>query len=203
MYVYIIINKKNKDYYVGMTKGNTPNYFGSGKLLRSSIKEFGKSNFRMFILFRTSDIEKASYMEAHFISLGKLKWPDRSCLNQTSGGVKGYRFNEAVKKKLSELKTIDLDVDFINRQYSGYNMSLGELAIKFNVSKPTIARIVTLKKKCNGSGNGMAKLKEPDVLIIRDHFKDGLYTKHQLAKKYGVGWHTINDILRGATWQHI
>ncbi len=60
---------------------------------------------------------------------------DLISLNMFPKNVNSY-FSNDVGLTYFEYSIVYTNVDFINRQYSGYNMSLGELAIKFNVSKP-------------------------------------------------------------------
>lgn len=58
-----------------------------------------------------------------------------------------------------------------------------------------------LKKPSRGSKHGMSKLKEDDVLKIRE--LAGEHTKLELAEMFGVGRRSINDIVNHKSWQHI
>jgi hypothetical protein len=50
MYIYKIINKINGKWYIGKHNGSDPNYLGSGKILKTAIKKYGKENFEKIIL---------------------------------------------------------------------------------------------------------------------------------------------------------
>lgn len=58
-----------------------------------------------------------------------------------------------------------------------------------------------LKKPSSGSKHGMSKLKEYDVLKIRE--LAGKHTKLELAEMFGVGRRSINNIVNHKSWQHI
>ena len=57
------------------------------------------------------------------------------------------------------------------------------------------------KKPSSGSKHGMSKLKEDDVLKIRE--LAGKYTKLELAEMFGVGRRSINNIVNYKSWTHI
>ncbi len=53
-----------------------------------------------------------------------------------------------------------------------------------------------------GSKNGRARLKEEDVLDIREKYKNGTPV-YILAKEFNVGWSTVNNIILRNTWKQI
>ena len=53
-----------------------------------------------------------------------------------------------------------------------------------------------------GAAPWRAKLKPAQVRAIRTAHDLGA-TKTELARKYGVGWVTIRDIVIGKTWKHL
>jgi len=53
-----------------------------------------------------------------------------------------------------------------------------------------------------GSKNGVAKLTEETVVLIRQLFKDG-YCRKRLARKFDVSKSLIAQIIRRAAWRHI
>ena len=57
----------------------------------------------------------------------------------------------------------------------------------------------------NGEKSGMSKLKEKDVIWIRNNYKprDSKLGAKALAKKFKVEVGTINNITRGKTWKHL
>jgi hypothetical protein len=53
-----------------------------------------------------------------------------------------------------------------------------------------------------GSRNGSAKLKEDDILAIRQMIRNGM-TKTEIASRFGVHRYQIYSIETGKTWSHI
>jgi NUMOD3 motif len=54
-----------------------------------------------------------------------------------------------------------------------------------------------------GSNNPQAKLKEQDIIAIREKYTSGNYIMLDLGKEYNVSRHTISDIIKGKSWKHI
>ena len=54
-----------------------------------------------------------------------------------------------------------------------------------------------------GERNGNSKLKENDVLKIRNIYKPKIYTRARLAKKFNVSIVTIDKIIWREIWKHI
>ena len=54
-----------------------------------------------------------------------------------------------------------------------------------------------------GEEVGNSKLKEFEVLEIRNKFQPRVYTRKILAKEYNVSEHTIKDVVNRYTWNHI
>ena len=54
-----------------------------------------------------------------------------------------------------------------------------------------------------GEQVGGSKLKEKDVLEIREKYVPRKYSQYKLAKEYGVNVMTISDIILRKTWLHI
>jgi len=53
-----------------------------------------------------------------------------------------------------------------------------------------------------GENSKASKLKEQDILCIKDLLKEK-NTKYSIAKLYGVSRNTIHDIKEGITWKHV
>jgi len=64
------------------------------------------------------------------------------------------------------------------------------------------ARDTGLLNPPKGSANGLSKLKEEDIPIIRQMFNDGMKYK-QISVVFKVHEETIAYIIRGKTWTHI
>jgi predicted XRE-type DNA-binding protein len=54
-----------------------------------------------------------------------------------------------------------------------------------------------------GEQNNKAKLREVDVIKIRELYKTGQYTQRQLARIYLTTQSNIKDILKRKTWKHL
>ena len=54
-----------------------------------------------------------------------------------------------------------------------------------------------------GEKNGKAKLKEYQVLEIREKYKLGTFYHRELAEMYNVSRETIGDIVNRKSWKHI
>lgn len=66
MYIYLTTNTINGKKYIGMCTRDDDWYFGSGKLIKSAIKKYGKENFSKSILEECSSLEE--------LSLAEIKW---------------------------------------------------------------------------------------------------------------------------------
>lgn len=67
--IYRITNLINGKMYIGKhkTKNIDDYYFGSGKIIKSAVKKYGKSNFRKEWLMFCEDEEEMNYMERVFV----------------------------------------------------------------------------------------------------------------------------------------
>ena len=54
-----------------------------------------------------------------------------------------------------------------------------------------------------GSNHGMSKLKEEDVLKIKNFLETTICDRNELAKDFNVSVTTIYDIERGQSWKHL
>ena len=108
--VYCHTNKINDKKYIGITKQNPSNRWGSKgqgyiqspKFWRA-IQKYGWDNFEHEILFKNLSQEEASKKEAELIEQYKTL-NNNFGYNMTSGGEKHYYFTEEVKQKLREQK---------------------------------------------------------------------------------------------------
>ncbi len=90
MIVYKITNLINSKIYIGQDKNNNPYYFGSGKLIKKSIKKYGKENFKKEILEECLTIEDMNNKEIYWIS--EFDSTNRKIgYNISSGGAEGDR----------------------------------------------------------------------------------------------------------------
>lgn len=70
-----------------------------------------------------------------------------------------------------------------------------DMLIKGRQKKPHTA--------ARGAGNGNAKLKDEDVVAIRQIYASKGMNQYELADKYGVTQPAIGAIIRMRTWRHV
>ena len=112
--IYMIVNKINNKIYIGKhtTKNPYDDYMGSGKLILTAIKKYGKDNFDKIILFCLSTENEAYLKESEIVTAEFVKREDT--YNLTVGGegfstgenhprhLKGKHFTEDVRQKISD-----------------------------------------------------------------------------------------------------
>lgn len=76
--------KNRRMFYVGIHKGNNPNYMGSGKRLKRAQKELGMDRFTMRIVYRHPDYEAVRKMEKKIVDIKFLARDD--VYNEAVGG---------------------------------------------------------------------------------------------------------------------
>lgn len=123
--IYKITNIINNKIYIGQRKYShnfrDKNYFGSGKLLKYSIKKYGKENFIKSIIEEVYSQEDLDFKEMFYIKLYKSLYPDgyniaetpkggaylnnhpnrEEIIKKISNSLKGYKFSKERNKKIS------------------------------------------------------------------------------------------------------
>lgn len=86
-YIYKTTNLITGTYYIGChsTESLNNDYLGSGYLLESSIKKYGRKNFKKEIWFLCRDIKSKLYLESVIVNRELLK--DPNCMNLVPGGI--------------------------------------------------------------------------------------------------------------------
>jgi Putative endonuclease segE, GIY-YIG domain len=91
-YVYQITNLVNGKIYVGKHKSHKHplenEYFGSGKLITTAIKKYGKENFKKEVLYLCSSMEEINCREAEVVTENFVKRKDT--YNMRKGGDGGW-----------------------------------------------------------------------------------------------------------------
>lgn len=98
MIVYCTTNIITGNKYIGKDAKNNPNYLGSGKIFKSALSKYGRSNFTKEILAYAKDLKDLSELEIYYINYYNA---DKSELfyNITKGGEGGYIYPQDDKKK--------------------------------------------------------------------------------------------------------
>jgi group I intron endonuclease len=102
-YIYKTTNLINGRLYIGQRKGTfTPEYLGSGKIIKIAIKQYGKNNFRLEVLAFATTYQMLNGLEMKYIYEYRQIFGDRFLYNITDGGggSSGRIFSEESKKKM-------------------------------------------------------------------------------------------------------
>ena len=68
MIIYMTINLINNKFYIGKDSKNDEKYYGSGKIIKESIKKYGKDNFIKITLEECSNLEDLNSKEIYWIN---------------------------------------------------------------------------------------------------------------------------------------
>lgn len=81
----------NSKFYIGVhkTADEYDEYLGSGKILRASVRKYGRNNFRKMLLLITYSAEEAYRLEATLVE-GAITSP--LCMNLREGGTGGFDY---------------------------------------------------------------------------------------------------------------
>ena len=109
-YIYLIINihpESNKYFYIGKRSSFIPSkedikYMGSGKIIKDSIKKYGKKYFKKIILKECSSENLAYELEEFLVD---EEWLERKdTMNLKIGGSGGTAQCKEVRKKMGKIK---------------------------------------------------------------------------------------------------
>jgi len=169
MHIYMTTNKINGKKYIGMSTRNDDNYYGSGSLIHSAIRKYGKESFEKVILEECDNIDDLSKSEKKWIEQFDAV-NSNEFYNIIYGGFGGN--SETVKhiwesRSEDEIKDIREKISkgkISNRSHSGpknpmYGKSTSSLVKKVWESrsveeKKDIANRVSETRKKNGSAIG-------------------------------------------------
>ena len=138
---------------------------------------------------------------------GKRKKPNY--LNPPSNS-RGYKYVDIFGKQISIHRLVAIHFVDNPKKYNTVNHENGIKndnrarnlewgTIQYNISH---ACKNGLRGDLRGSKNGMAKLTEPDVIIIKRMIKTG-FTDEDIANKFGMGKKSINNIRNKKSWTHV
>lgn len=105
MQIYKITNLINNKIYIGKDTTSDPNYFGSGLLIKRSLKKYGIENFIKEIIYETDDYDELSKKEIYWIFKYESTNKDIG-YNISSGGDGGDTLSnhpdlDIIKEKIS------------------------------------------------------------------------------------------------------
>lgn len=120
-FIYVTTNLINGKMYVGQKKvskkdSHWKTYLGSGTALKNSIKKYGKENFDRKIIdiaFNKNELNWLEYFYTkRFDCVDRDIWYNIIYGGKGGGGMKGKKFTEEHKKKLSESKKGDKNPNY-------------------------------------------------------------------------------------------
>jgi group I intron endonuclease len=193
MYIYKITNKINGKIYIGKTeKELDSNYFGSGILIKKSIKKYGRDNFLKEILEECNTMESLNDREKYWINFLDSRNPNIG-YNIAPGG-EGFDI-----RNLPNYQEIKGKMDKSPHLTKSYIEKYGEERSKEIISK----RTENFKKngKTNGDNN-TSKRKE-----VREKISDGNKRKILIDSEYREKIKNqckdMSDAKRGKTYEEI
>ena len=124
MHIYITENKVNGKKYIGMSSRDDETYYGSGALIKSAIKKYGKENFTKTVLEQCETFTQMCEAEARWIEeMDAVESPDFYNLN--TGGLGGNV--ELLKEFWSSMteeerkEARNWNGHFMNAKFDGYD----------------------------------------------------------------------------------
>jgi hypothetical protein len=187
-YIYKITNKKNGKYYIGMhsTDNLEDGYFGSGKLIRNSIRRHGKDSHSKVILEYLEDRKSLREREIELVNEDLLN--DPMCMNLQPGGGGGF-INEEHMKKCSSAGNEKLDI--LRKNDSEFNE-------RFKKSVSISSKIALEKLKCekpekfeniiNSGKNSFLNKKHSDDTKKRIGNSNSIHQKGEGNSQFGKKW---------------
>ena len=101
MIIYKVTNLINGKIYIGQSTKDDPNYFGSGRLIKKSIKKNGVENFKRQILAYCNDKSNLNILENFYIFIFNCKYPNGYNLTDGGEGCAGVEFSDERRREIS------------------------------------------------------------------------------------------------------
>ena len=158
--VYKTTNLINNKIYIGVHHiiEDRPDYYlGTGRLILSAIKKYGKENFKRETLFEFDTEKEAFEKESEMVNEEFLKRSD--VYNLVLGGRGGTIHTEETRKKISEAN--------LNRTYKPHSKEAKQRMSKSHIGKKLSAEH---KRKIGESGKGR-KLSKDHIKRITDSLR--------------------------------
>lgn len=203
--IYLISNDINSKCYIGQSvdakqrfASHCKNYTADVSLINRAIKKYGKEHFKMTILEK--QIEDYNEREKYWIGYYNTLKPNG--YNITPGGEEPPVFYGDDHPNIA---ISDSDVELLKNDLRTTDISLSDLAKKYNISKKHVMRINSgvsrtvigesypIRKTPNING----KLTEEDVDIIIDLLRYTYFFDGEIAREFGVDCHAISRINAG------
>ena len=163
--------------------------YGTVKVNRSGTCVIGKNGKPLSIHWRNDD----GYVVVRFSYIDRQNGGKRKRLNRLVHRLVATAF---VKNPHGYLEVNHIDGNKENNAADNLEWCTRQQNIKH-------AWETGLSKYSNtGVNNGRHILNEESALEIRKAYAQG-ETRYSLAKRYGIGWTTVNHVVKGHTWSHV
>lgn len=166
-----------------------------------AIRKYGFDSFKYEVLFKTTDKEKASKMEEHYITLFDCV---KNGYNIAPGGYNNNsglvtHSEDVVKNVIQDLKENKLTYKQISKKHGISqclisNIRNGNMRNQEKIERSNMARV--------GSSNPTSKLNEEIVKNIKNDLANGVSRK-ELQIRYGVSKTLIQKIATEEIWNHV
>ena len=213
MYIYKTTNLVNGKIYIGQHNGTKKHYIGSGKLLKTAIKKYGKENFKREILEYCDNVDHANEREIIWIA----KYDSRNPSIGYNLAYGGASHSEEARKKLSEAKKGKKRAEFskehkrkLSEVWKGRKHSeetrrkMSEWQIGKKLSEDTKKKISEANK--NPSEETRKKMSEASKIKIIQLTLDGLKVKiwdsGKDASNFGFNPRHISSCCKGKSKTH-
>ncbi len=227
MIIYKTTNLINNKIYIGQSRKNNPNYYGSGKLIKGAIRKYGKDNFKKEILCECLTLDELNEKEIYWINY--YNSTDLSIgYNIERGGASfdivkhnriyvftnehrqnislGNKNKPKSKKHCENISKNHSDVSGINNPMYGKEHSEKTKSIISNKQKgkkhSNETKVLWTKQR-SGDNNSNAKLTKNEVIKIREMYINEGYSQNELAKLFNVNQPCIYKIVNYKTWKNI
>lgn len=122
-YIYKTTNLRNGHVYVGQKHGTyNPSYLGSGKILKRSVKKYGKTSFSVIVLCECENQEALNILEKFHIQDQREKITPEKVYNISGGGeapMVGLNHTEEAKAKMRLKQKRGIEHRYHGRDFSG------------------------------------------------------------------------------------
>jgi len=179
-YIYKTINITNNKFYFGQHKGKfKPNYFGSGKIIKSAINKYGKENFIVDPIVFANNKDELNNFEKYYIS---DNINNKDCYNIMPGG-NGYSGKPGntpwnKNKKLGPLS--ENHKKNIGKSNLGKNRS-DEAKEKYRLAKLGIKKSTEHAAKCRIAHLNKFHTKETKIKMSKSHKNISYETRNKLS----------------------
>lgn len=193
------IQYREREHLAFSEKGETP--------LARAIRKWG--GVKLTPLIRDIPEGEVGLYEKSLIGL--FRSVGQADLNLLSGGYRSedylnFRKTEDQRERQSEISRANwADPDWAERQRTKIATALRSPDYREAARRRAIARVAegTFGTSRKGSQSGHVKLREEDVLSIREEYSSGGTTFKALGERYGVTESCIYRIVRRRSWTHV